>query len=414
MPIVVFICYIVVTATGYLLRSLNLRHLKRHGHEVPQGFEDAVDAATLARSSDYTLAQNRLGLVESMLDNLLLILFMFGGVVVYYDRWLGTLSGSFVWSGVLFFLLLTLAQGVIDIPFSLYGTFRIENRFGFNTMTLRLWATDLLKSTLISIVLTGVVLAGAFAIINWSPALWWLWVWLFFAVVSIFLMYVSPYLIEPLFYKFQPVQDSELEAKIRTMADKAGLKLSRIMQMDASRRSRHSNAYFTGIGRVKRIVLYDTLIEQMSHDEVLAILAHEIGHWKNGHLWKRLVTTELTALAALWICFRLLSWGGVPGLIGLPPLSFAAQLTIIGFLSSLVTFPFTPLSSWLSRRHEQQADRFAVELSGLPHALASALVKLSKENLSNLHPHPLYAAFHYSHPPTVERVRRLRETQVSP
>lgn len=413
MTITVFICYLLVTAVGYYLRFLNLQHLKRHGTEIPAGFEDAIDADTLAKTSAYTVEQSRLGLVESLFDNVVLLLFLFGGLLVFYDRWITSLSGSFVWSGVLFFLILTLIQTVLDIPFSLYGTFRIENRFGFNTMTTRLWLSDLAKSTAISAVILTLMIAGAFSLVRWSPGFWWLWVWGFFAVVSIFFMYVSPYLIEPLFYKFEPVKDAELEQEIRQLMEKAGLHVSRVMQMDASRRSRHSNAYFTGIGRVKRIVLYDTLLMQMNRQEILTILAHEVGHWKKGHVWKLLVMTEIGGLLGFYAAFRLLQWGGLPGVLGLPHASFPAQLVILGFISSLLMFPFTALSSWLSRRHEWQADRFAEELSGTPAALATALVKLNRENLGNLHPHPLYAKFYYSHPPVVERVRRLRESALT-
>jgi STE24 endopeptidase len=224
-------------------------------------------------------------------------------------------------------------------------------------------------------------------------------------------MYISPYVIEPLFFKFKPVSKEGLEDDIRALLGKAGLEISRIMEVDASRRSRHSNAYFTGIGRVKRIVLYDTLLEQMDNREVLAILAHEAGHWKKHHIVKRLVFAEAGSLAALFVAFQLLRWNGLPGLIGLESASFPAQLVILGFLGSLLGFFLTPLSSWLSRRHEWEADRFAAELTGAPDALASALVKLTKENLSNLHPHPLYAKIYYSHPPMVERVDRLLERQ---
>jgi STE24 endopeptidase len=399
--------YLFVIASGYWLRSINLGHLKRHGAEVPPGFEGSINAETLARTTAYTLEQGRVGLIESAVDNILLLVFIFGGLLGLYDRWISSLSGSFVAGGLLFFLFLTLVQTLLEIPFSLYHTFRIENRYGFNTITGRLWLEDLLKSTILSVVLLCLLVSGAFLLIRWSPGFWWLWVWAFVSTVTIFLMYLSPYVIEPLFYKFSPVGEEGLEEEIRAMMEKAGVKVSRVMQVDASRRSRHSNAYFTGIGRVKRIVLFDTLLTQMNHREILAILAHELGHWKNGHILKRLILIESGELLLFYLAFRLLEWGGLPGLIGLAQASFPAQLVILMFLGSLVAFPFTPLSSWLSRRHEWQADRFACELSGAPDALATALIKLSGENLANLHPHPIYAKFYYSHPPVVERVSRL-------
>ncbi len=409
MTLVLLLSYLVTVAAGYTLSALNLRHLRRYGKTVPAGFEGEIDPELLARTTSYTLAKNRQDLIESLFDNLLLVLFLFCGLLALYDRWIANLTGSFITGGVLFFLFLTLVQTILGIPFGLYDTFRIENRFGFNTMTPRMWFADLIKSTAIATLLLALVTAGGFLIVRMSPALWWLWVWIFFAAVSIFMMYLSPYVIEPLFNKFEPVQEEGLEDEIRALMAKTGLKVSRVMQMDASRRSRHSNAYFTGIGRVKRIVLYDTLIKQMTHGEVLAVLAHEVGHWKKGHIWKRLVMAEAGALAGCYLAYRLIGWGGLPDFMGMEQASFAAQLVILAFLCAIAAFPFTPLSNWLSRRQERQADRFAADLSGMPSALASALIKLSRENLANLHPHPLYARFYYSHPQVVERVRDLKE-----
>jgi STE24 endopeptidase len=408
MKILLLCLYLLTLAYGLWLRALNLRQLKRYGASVPPEFEGAVDPEVLRRTSAYTLAQSRVGLTESLFGAALTVAFLFGGLLPLYDRWVGSFSGSFVVAGLLFFLGLQLAQTLLDIPFGLYRNFVLEARFGFNVMSGRLWLADLLKSTLLSLLLLGLLTAGALAIIQASPLLWWFWVWALVALVTLFLMYLSPYLIEPLFYKFEPVRDEELKGRIEALTAKAGLKVSAVQQVDASRRSRHSNAYFTGIGRVKRIVLFDTLLEQMTPDEILAILAHEAGHWKKGHIRRRLWSAELLSLAAFFLAFHLLQWGGLPGLLGLAQASFFAQVVILGFLGSLVSFPLTPFGSWLSRRHERQADRFACRLTGEPASLASALVKLAKENLANLHPHPLYAWFHYSHPPIVERVRQLR------
>lgn len=275
-------------------------------------------------------------------------------------------------------------------------------------MTARLWFTDLLKSLILSTVLGGIVAFCALAIVRYSPSWWWFWVWVFFLLFGIFIMYLSPYVIEPLFFKFEPLRVEGLEDKIRLLMEKAGLRVSRVFQVDASRRSRHSNAYFTGIGKVKRIVLFDTLIDQMSQDEILAVLSHEVGHWKKHHVLKSIVLTEILGFFGLYIAFRLISWEGLPGMMNLVQASFYARALVLGFIGSLIMFPLTPLFSFLSRRKEREADRFAADLTGQPEALASSLIKLSRENLSNLHPHPLYAKFYYSHPPVVERIRRLR------
>lgn len=409
MTIALLTAYLLVMGTGLWLRSLNLSHLKLHGHEVPAEFEGTVDPATLARISDYTIEQSRFGLIETVADAAILLLFLFGGLLAAYDRWVSSLTASFFGNGILFALILIIAQTVIGIPFSLYRNFRIENRYGFNTMTLRTWSTDLVKSLAIGAVLTAALVSGALWLVVWSPGWWWFWVWLFFLAFSLFLMYISPFVIEPLFFKFEPLAVEGLEDRIRELMEKAGLTVSRVFQVDASRRSRHSNAYFTGIGKVKRIVLFDTLLQQMSQDEVLAVLAHEVGHWKKKHVLKRIVLTEAMAFLGLLIAFRLVPGDTLPDLLGLGPVSLYAKVVILGFLVSLATFPLTPVMSALSRRDERESDRFAADLTGTPGAMASALVKLSTENLANLHPHPLYAKFYYSHPPVVERIRELRK-----
>ena len=408
MTIILFIAFLIVAGTGYWLKYLNLSYLKMHGHSVPPEFEGVIDPEALRKISDYTLANSRLGLVESLLSNSIMVALLFGGLLGVYDSWIAGLSSSFLWAGVLFFLVMTIAGTLIDIPFSLYRNFKIESQYGFNTMTTRLWITDLAKSTVLSLALGGIVVLAALSIVQWSPGWWWLWVWGFFFVFSIFIMYISPYVIEPLFFKFEPLKTEGLEEKVRALMERAGLKVSRVFQVDASKRSRHSNAYFTGIGRVKRIVLFDTLLAQMSQEEILAVLAHEVGHWKKRHVLKRMIQTEAMAFCGLFAAFHLLAWPGLPGLLGLPHASFYAGAVIVGFLGSLVMFPFTPLFSLLSRRDEWDADRFAAEMTRQPDAMASALRKLSHENLANLHPHPLYAKFYYSHPPVVERIRALR------
>ena len=411
--LVLFVLFVGITAFTYWLRNLNLNHLRRNGNRVPDGFEGAVDEEKLRVASAYTFDSSRLGLWESILDNGLLIIFLFCGLIVVYDQFINGLTGFVVLRGILFFLVLNWIQTLFGLPFSLYGTFRIEARYGFNTMTPRLWLIDFIKSQLIGVVLMALLAGVIFWLIGWSPERWWLWVWGFMAVFSLFMMFLSPYVIEPLFNKFEPVAEEGLQDDIRAMMEKAGLRVGQVMQMDASRRSRHSNAYFTGIGKVKRIVLYDTLIKQMTHAEIVAVLAHEIGHWKKGHVWKRLLWAELMALASSYLAFHLLGWPGLPALLGLPAdISLPAKMILLAFLASLVMFPLSPWSAWRSRCHEREADRFASELTGHPEHLASALVKLSVENLSNLYPHPLYAALYYSHPPVVDRVRALRGNSV--
>lgn len=405
--LLVVLVYLLVQGIEFALTFLNLRHLGLHGATVPAGFEDEVDGEVLRRMRDYTMARSRLSLVESLFGVAVTILFLFGGLLDSYNSWLAGLGYPQVAAGVLFFLLLSYAHTVINLPFGWFSTFSIEKRYGFNKQTTGLWLLDTLKGLLLSTVLSALLLGGAFWLIGRFPQSWWFFTWLFFLVFSVFMMYLAPYVIEPLFNKFSPIEDVELERKIRDLMERAGLSVSRVFTMDASRRSSHSNAYFSGIGHVKRIVLFDTLLSTNSHEEILAILAHEAGHWKKHHVIKRLVVMEIVALAGMYLFFVLARGEGLVDLFGLAQSTMYAKLLLAGFVISLAAYPFQPLMSSWSRRHEREADDFAVKITGSPQAMAASLVRLSSENLANLHPHPLYAAFHYSHPPMPERVARL-------
>lgn len=401
--------YLLGVGLRYRLRQLNLRHLRRYGREVPAGFEGVVDTGRLATSVDYTLAQSRLGLTESLLGQLLVLGVIFAGGLGWYDRLVAAAGFPYLASGLLFFAGLGLALTLLSLPFDYVRQFGIEARFGFNTMTRRLWLADLGKSLLLSMLLGGAVLAAGLELIKQAPDSWWLWLWLLLAALSLLLIYLSPVLIEPLFFKYAPVARDGLAEAIRSLMEKAGLPVSQVLQVDASRRSKHSNAYFTGIGRVKRIVLFDTLLEQMNDAEILAVLAHEAGHWRLGHIRKRLLVGQVLILFICLAAYGLLGGHRLPGWFGYQGLSLSAELVLLGFVGSLLGFWLTPLRSYLARRDEWQADRFAVRLQGHPDDLASALIKLAGENLANLHPHPWYAWFYFSHPPVTRRVTRLQQ-----
>ncbi|MEK7698425.1 MAG: M48 family metallopeptidase [Nitrospirota bacterium] len=406
---IIFLIYLLVVFFGYYLKALNLRHLKKYGADIPPEFEGYINAELLKKTRDYTVENNRFSFVKSVFDNIILLVFLFGGLLNIYNSWILSLNWNFILSGLAFFLFLTYAETFISIPFSLYSTFNIENKYGFNTMTPRLWIIDFLKSVMLSTMLMGIIISVSLWLVSASPDYWWVWVWGFFLVFSLFIMYISPYVIEPLFNKFTPIEDKALEDKIKNLVQKVGIKVSRILKMDASKRSTHTNAYFTGIGKVKRIILYDTLLEKMDIDETIAVLAHEIGHWKKKHVLKRIMVSEVIAFIAIYISFKILQTDFLLKMFSVKADSFFAKIVILGFIGSIAVFPLVPLVSCLSRRHERQADCFACELTGNPDSLATSLIKLSKDNLSNLHPHPLYAAFHYSHPPVVQRVRGIRK-----
>lgn len=397
---------VVVARLG--LSWLNLRHLTRRGHEVPALLRAEVDAEKLEKISRYTAERARFGLVHSLVSAVVTGLFLFGGGLGAYDAWVQGLTHSFVGSGVLFVLGLLVAGALLEIPFQLYGDFRIEQRHGFNRQSFGLWWSDWLKSTALSLVLTSLLAAGALALVQVAPGTWWLWVTALVAGVSLLMTFLSPYVIEPLFNKMEPLEVEGLSDGIRAMTEKAGVHVGRVLKVDASRRSSHSNAYFTGLGRVKRVVLFDTLLSQMSHAQILAVLAHELGHWKKHHVLVRMLVMLALLVAGAYLAFSLVPSATLPELVGLSAASFPARIVILLVAASTLLFPLTPLFSAWSRRDEREADRFAVELHGHARDLADALAKLGTENLSNLHPHPLYAKFYYSHPPLVERIGTLR------
>ncbi len=406
--ILIFIIYILILSFGYVVEYLNLRRLRKLTSYMPQEFAGKIDADFLTRAREYTIENTRFGFIRSIFSNAVILLFLFTGLGIY-NSWVSRLDLPFIASGVVFFIVLYLADTVLSIPFSLYRTFRIERAHGFNAMTIGLWVKDFVRSSAISAILLIIVISAGLFFVETGQGLWWLWVWFFFLIFSVFMMYVSPYLIEPLFNRFDPVDNEELNERIGELVQKVGVKAGKVFKMDASKRTRHTNAYFTGIGRVKRIVLYDTLLERLDNSEILSVLAHEIGHWKKRHVLKHIIFTEAAALGALFISSKLLQGEMLNYLFHIKEGTFFTKVIILGFLGAIISFPFEPLVLYLSRRHETEADLYAYKLTGNAGALMDSLIKLAGDNLSNLHPHPLYVAFHYSHPPVTERVRRIRE-----
>lgn len=405
--------YILKESFEYLLEYLNLRYMKRYGSIVPDEFRGEVDESHLKKMQEYEAEKTRFSFVSSIFGNIITIIFLFGGLLNVYNSWIASLNLNFIFAGILFILLLNFASTFLSIPFSLYSTFKIEKKYGFNTSTPKIWLTDFLKSILVSTVLTGIIASVGLWLVQWSPAYWWIWVWGFFLVFSIFIMYISPYVIEPLFNKFTPVDQEGLEDKIKALMQKADIRVSRVFKMDASKRSRHTNAYFSGIGRVKRIILYDTLLEKLGQPEILSVLAHEAGHWKKKHILKMIVGMEILSLIGIYIAYRILQTDFLINLFQIQQETFFAKIVVLGFIGGIISFPFTPLGSYISRRFEREADRFACRLMENSEPMASSLIRLSKDNLSNLYPHPLYTAIYYSHPPVVRRIREIRETPVS-
>ncbi|MBI5327726.1 MAG: M48 family metallopeptidase [Deltaproteobacteria bacterium] len=383
--------------------------MKRHAASAPPEFEGKIDEVFLKKAQAYEIEKANLGIVSSLFGSIVLIAFLFGGLLSFYNSWIISLNLPFIVSAWLFFLLLSYGEEVISIPFTLYNIFKIENKYGFNTMTARLWIADFVKSLIVSTILTSLLLFSAFYLIQQTPNYWWFWVWCFVFAYSMFVMYISPYVIEPLFNKFTPVEDESLNQRIIRLAEKVGIHTSKILKIDASKRSRHTNAYFTGIGRAKRIILYDTLLHGMNHDEIITVLAHEIGHWKKRHLLKMMIIFELFSLIGLFITFKLTQSNLLLNLFNINTDTIFAKFIILAFLFGIIALPLKPLINFFIRKHEREADRTSYELTGDNASMESALIKLSQENLANLYPHPLYVLLYYSHPPVLERIRYIKE-----
>ncbi len=408
--VIILFSYLFVQGFEYWLKFMNLRYMKKRGNDIPPVFKGYIDEATLKKIHAYTIEKVSFSFIKSLYGNALVLIFLFGGLLNIYNAWISSLNLPFISSGLMFFLLLSYISTFLSIPFSLYDTFKIENKYGFNAITVKLWTIDFLKSLLLSTILIVIVLTVGLWFIQSSPDNWWMWVWVFYLIFSLFIMYISPYVIEPLFNKFTPIEDESLAQKIRELLQRVGIKVSRVFKMDASKRSLHTNAYFSGFGKVKRIILYDTLLEKMDQDELLAVLSHEAGHWKKKHVLKLIVISEIISLAAIYISFMVLQTDFLTNIFHIEQHTFFAKIVILGFLGSIISFPFTPLGNYISRRFEREADRFSMQLMENKGNISTALIKLSKDNLSNLHPHPLYAAFYYSHPPVIERIESINKS----
>ena len=405
--VVLLILYLAVEAAGQYLAILNLNHLARYGAEVPPGFEKHVDSSTLIKIRDYTVEHGRVDRIAAVVSMAVTILFLFGGLLNWLNNLIAEQSWSPAVSGVMFFLVLIYGETFINIPFSLYNTFSIEKRFGFTNQTPALWVKDLIKSLILNTLLLGFLLYVLLWLILVLPGLWWLAGWVFILLFSIFLLYISPYVIEPLFNKFKPMEDTSLEGRIKETMARVGLKINRVFSMDASKRSSHSNAYFSGIGHVKRIVLFDTLLANHVDDEIIAILAHEAGHWKKKHILKMLVLSQIIGLIGFYLAHKMTAGDFLAEVFMLDIPTIHAKLLLVVFIGTLALFPLKPLMAYFSRRHEIEADNFAMQLTESPGPMANALIKLGKDNLANLHPHPLYATVYYSHPPLAQRVKRI-------
>jgi STE24 endopeptidase len=390
------------------LEQLNQRNVLSHSQAVPEAFKEIIDGPTYRRSIEYTLAKGRLRQLELTYHTVVLLAVLFGGVLAWSFGVFRQQFGESSWSMAGFLLLVGVALALPGLPLDWYDQFRLEERFGFNTTTAKLWWLDRAKGLVLSVLLGYPLLLLILALARWSGAAWWAWAWGALVAFQLLMAVLAPVIILPLFNKFTPLPKGNLRDRLLALAARTQFRAQSVQVMDGSKRSRHSNAFFTGFGKFRKIVLFDTLIQQLGEAELEAVLAHEIGHYKKRHIPKMLVASSAGTLAG----FYLLSWlARQPWFhhsFGFQPGSLVPALLLFGLLSGAVTFWLSPLAHAWSRRYEYQADAFAAKVMEGSRALISALRKLNEKNLSNLTPHPLYSGFYYSHPTLMEREQALK------
>ena len=389
------------------LHRLNISYLRQHGTRVPEIFRDAIDPEKLKKISAYTVDSENFHMIATLANQGLFLVILLSGFLPWLVRTIVLWRYGPIVSGLIFFAVLSILVNLFRIPFNLYETFGIEERYGFNVTNFRMWISDLLKSIILSTILGGVLLGLLLALVTRGGDTWWLWAWILVGVFELILMWLFPLIILPLFNKFDPIENKMLEDRIRTLMERVGIRAKGIFKMDASKRSKHTNAFFVGIGRTKRIVLFDTLLASHAEEEILAVLAHEAGHWKKRHVLRMLILLETLSLVSFYVVAKLLNWPLLYQTFGFQAPAVYVGLFLMGTFISLLGFFAQPLESAISRKFEREADDFVLELIETPEPMCSALKRLAADNLANLNPHPLYAWFYYSHPPLVERIARL-------
>jgi STE24 endopeptidase len=408
------LAFAIALMVGFLLKvwlaTRQVRHVVSHRATVPAAFADRITLAAHQKAADYTVAKSRFGLLELAFGTAVLLAWTLLGGLDWLNQTLLALMGAGMWQQLALLGSFVVIGGIIDLPFTLYQTFVIEERFGFNKMTAKLWLADLLKSSLIGAAV-GLPLA---ALVLWmmgaTGSLWWLYTWLFWMAFNLLLLVIYPTVIAPLFNKFLPLEDESLKARVTALMQRCGFAAKGLFVMDGSKRSAHANAYFTGFGASKRVVFYDTLLKQLSPDEVDAVLAHELGHFKHKHVVKRMVSMFAMSLVGFALLGYLSqqAWFYLGLSVRPSPTGGNDALALLLFMMAIPVFTvfISPILAQFSRKHEFEADAYAVAQTN-GQDLKNALLKLYEDNASTLTPDPLFVKFYYSHPPASERLARM-------
>lgn len=405
---VVLALIILKTSSEVLLERLNERSIDSNRATVPSLFKEMITLETYQQSIDYSLTKGRFSRIESIYGALILSFVLLCGLLPWLMDQFRATWGDGVWSVSASLMISLFLVSLPGWPLAWYQQFRIEERFGFNKMTPRLWWMDRLKGCLLGVILGWPILALLCWLVAKSASFWWFWGWLAITLIQLVLMVLAPAVIMPLFNKFEALAAGPLRARLMALADRSHFRAKTIEVMDGSRRSSHSNAFFTGLGKFRKIVLFDTLLEQLSDDELEAVVAHEIGHYRRKHIPKLIAWSSVTLLLSLYTIYKLSEIEAFTSAFGFVPGDLYSAFLLFMLLGGVVTHWLTPLENLWSRKFEYEADAFAKQAVGGHEALIMALKKLAEKNLSNLTPHPWYSAFYYSHPTIAERSQALQ------
>jgi len=394
--------------TQIWLAQRQIRHVSRHRAAVPEAFRDKISLQAHQKAADYTLARTRLGLVDLSLGTVLLLGWTLGGGLQFIDNLWRSIGQSAVITGLLVIFTFAIISTLLDLPLSIYRTFVTEQRFGFNRTSATTFITDFFKNLLLAVVIGGPMTWLVLWLMDSASPLWWLYVWVVWMGFSLFMLWAWPAFIAPLFNKFAPLQDAELKSRIESLLTRCGFKSNGVFVMDGSKRSSHGNAYFSGLGANKRIVFFDTLLKSLDANEMEAVLAHELGHFKHKHIQKRIISMAIFSLLGLALLAWLMKLPAFYLGLGVSEASIYMALLLFMMVSPLFSLYLQPAMAYFSRKHEFEADSYAAKQSNAED-LIKALVKLYEENANTLTPDPLYSAFHDSHPPAPVRIAHLNQ-----
>ena len=411
-PFLIFILVIIIGSyfLDVIVDSLNVRHVKT---DLPQEFEGYYDGEKYKKSQEYLRENTRFGIISDTITTPIIIIFILAGGFNVIDRFARGFELSPIPTGLIFAGVLMLAYHIFHIPFSIYGTFVIEEKYGFNKTTVKTFILDILKTWALVAVIGAILLSVVLWFFEKAGGEAWLYCWISITLFQIFLMFIAPVTIMPLFNKYTPLEEGELRRAIEDYAGSRDFKMKGIFTMDGSKRSTKSNAFFTGFGRFRRIVLFDTLIEKHSVVELVSVLAHEMGHYKKKHILKSIIISILTAGLMFYVLSLFINNRELFDAFKMEKTSIYASLFFFGFLYTPIEMILSIFGNMLSRRHEYDADAYSVKTYGEPESMITALKKLNVENLSNLTPHPVKVFLSYSHPPILERIKAIRDNTQS-